>query len=292
MNKGKDRASKLFFSDPSRASDIVSLALRRLGVEAELSEITIEDPVVSFLKRKISMEKLFDKLYKVTLSDDEGSTFCFMGLENQSKYDAHMLIRAGIASLLVYDWKISLKEELKPNFIVVLNMSDRKWKGPTTLEDYFSKGDLRIFGPLMVNVRMVVIDPHAMDDSEIESLKTDLELVLKVIKNKRDKRAFCDYIKSDKRFTKLDEVTIKLISEIINLEIDEGEDDMCKAIEDLIKDSRAEGRAEGRVEGRAEGEASAYYKLRREGHLSREVAAKNLGLSIEEYTRRENRFFS
>lgn len=46
------------------------------------------------------------------------------------------------ASLLIYDWKLSLKEEMKPVIIVVLNMSDRKWGGKLKLEDYFSKSDL------------------------------------------------------------------------------------------------------------------------------------------------------
>ena len=113
MEKGKDRASKLYFSDLGRAREIITLALRRLGIDAGLSEIAVEDPVVSFLDTKISMEKLLDKLYKVKLSDDNTTTFCLIGLENQSKYDAHMLIGAGITSLLLYDWKLSLKEELK-----------------------------------------------------------------------------------------------------------------------------------------------------------------------------------
>ena len=33
--------------------------------------------------------------------------------------------RAGIASLLIYDWKLSLREKMKTVIIVVLNMSDR-----------------------------------------------------------------------------------------------------------------------------------------------------------------------
>ena len=103
MNKGKDRASKLFFSDKRNAKDLVSLVLRRLGIEEEPKEVEEADPVLSFMDRKFSLERLLDKLFKVTLSNEETGTFCFVGLENQSKFDAHMLIRAGIASLLLYD---------------------------------------------------------------------------------------------------------------------------------------------------------------------------------------------
>ena len=284
MEKGKDRASKLYFSDPERAREIVRLALKRMGVNAELTDLTIEDPVVSFMDTKISIEKLLDKLYKITLSNDESSTFCLMGLENQSKFDAHMLIRAGITSLLIYDWKLSLKEELKPVFIVVLNMSEGEWKGPTRLEDYFSKEDLELLGPLMVNVRMLVIDPYTMEEDEFDSLKTDLELILKIIKYKSDKNAFCSYISSEERFKKLDEVTSKLVAELINVDMDGEDDNVCKAIEDLINDSKEEGRIEGEV--------NAIYKLRRDGILNLDVAADRLGLSLEEYNKREERFFS
>ena len=280
MEKGKDRASKLYFSDLGRAKELITIALRRLGIDAGLSEIVIEDPVVSFLDTRISMEKLLDKLYKVKLSDDNTTTFCLIGLENQSKYDAHMLIRAGITSLFLYDWKLSLKEDLKPVFIVVLNMSDDEWQGPTSLEDYFSKEDLSLLGPLMVSVRMLVIDPHGMGEEEMDGLKTDLDLVLKVIKYKSDKNAFCGYISSEERFKKLDEVTAKLVAELANVDIDGGGNAVCKAIEDLIKDSKEEGISE------------TIFKLRRDGLLNREVAAGRLGLSVEEYTKREDRFFS
>ena len=187
------------------------------------------------------------------------------------------------ASLLIYDWKLNLKEEMKPVIIVVLNMSDRKWGGKLKLEDYFSKNDLEVLGPLMVNVEMLVIDPHTMGEEEFEGLMTDMELILKVIKNKSDKRAFYDYIKSEKRFANLDEVTAKLFSELTNIEKNE-ENDMCKAVEDLINDSKAEGRAEG--------EAITIFKLRRDGLIQKEIAAERLRCTIEEYERRENLFFS
>ena len=195
------------------------------------------------------------------------------------------------ASLLIYDWKLNLKEEMKRVIIVVLNMSDRKWGGKLKLEDYFSKSDLEVLGPLMVNVEMLVIDPHTMGEEVLEGLMTDMELILKVIKNKSDKRAFYDYIKSEKRFANLDEVTAKLFSELTNIEKNE-ENDMCKAVEDLINDSKAEGRAEGEAKGRAEGEAITIFKLRRDGRSQKEIAAERLRCTIEEYERRENLFFS
>ena len=78
-------------------------------------------------------------------------------------------------------------------------------------------------------------------------------------------------------------MTAKLFSELTNIEKNE-EDDMCKAVEDLINDSKAEGRAEG--------EAITIFTLRRDGLIQKEIAAERLRCTIEEYERRENLFFS
>ena len=71
-----------------------------------------------------------------------------------------------------------------------------------------------------------------------------------------------------------------MVSELSNVEMDGGDDNVCKAIEDLIKDSEAKG------------EAKKVFKLRREGHITIEVAADELGLSVDEYLKREDSFFS
>ena len=105
-----------------------------------------------------------------------------------------------------------------------------------------------------------------------------------MIKYKSDKDAFCGYISSEERFKKLDEVTAKLVAELINVDMDGEDGNVCKAIEDLINDSKEEGRIEGEV--------NAIYKLRRDGILNLDVAADRLGLSLEEYNKREERFFS
>ena len=76
--------------------------------------------------------------------------------------------------------------------------------------------------------------------------------------------------------------------ELRHIKIDERERNMCKAIEDLKKDSWIEGKAEGI----AEGVERTIFSLRREGYLKKENAASKLRLSVDEYCSREDRFFS
>ena len=78
---------------------------------------------------------------------------------------------------------------------------------------------------------------------------------------------------------------------------------MCKAIEDLKKDSWLDGKAEGieegiekgmekgKAEGIVEGVERTIFSLRREGYLKKEDAASKLHLSVDEYSSREDLFF-
>ena len=79
---------------------------------------------------------------------------------------------------------------------------------------------------------------------------------------------------------------------------------MCKALDDLerirLEEGEAQGFARGEAQGFTKGEAqglakgkeNTVFELRRKGNLSLEVAAEALNLSVEEYARREERFFS
>ena len=83
--------------------------------------------------------------------------------------------------------------------------------------------------------------------------------------------------------------------ELRHIKIDERERNMCKAIEDLKKDSwidgKAKGKAEGIEEGIVEGVERTIFSLRREGYLKKEDAASKLHLSVDEYCSREDLFF-
>ena len=105
---------------------------------------------------------------------------------------------------------------------------------------------------------------------------------------------------------------MRLISELEYRKLDIGERNMCKALDDLerirFEEGEAQGFASGEAQGFTKGEAQGFtkgeaqglakgrektvFELRRKGNLSLEVAAEALNLSLEEYARREERFFS
>ena len=83
-------------------------------------------------------------------------------------------------------------------------------------------------------------------------------------------------------------MTLCLISELEYRKLDIGERNMCKALDDLKRIRFEEGEAQGLAKGREK----TVFELRRKGNLSLEVAAETLNLSLEEYAKREERFFS
>ena len=89
---------------------------------------------------------------------------------------------------------------------------------------------------------------------------------------------------------------MRLISELEYRKLDIGERNMCKALDDLerirFEEGEAKGFARGEAQGFAKGRENAIFELRRKGNLSLEVAAETLNLSLEEYARRAERFFS
>ena len=85
---------------------------------------------------------------------------------------------------------------------------------------------------------------------------------------------------------------MRLISELEYRKLDIGERNMCTALDDLERIRLEEGEAKGFARGEAQGRENAIFELRRKGNLSLEVAAEALNLSVEEYARREERFFS
>ena len=150
MSKTKDRTGKKFFSNPKHFAELVNVSKLNARFKTNPNDLQPQDPVVNkVLGKHKSLEVLIDKLYKASYFDDKVSTYCLLGLENQAVFDKHMIIRVGIASLLLYDWQLSsIKDgdKLKLNYIIVLNMSDDKWKGPYSLRDFISDEDLEYFG--------------------------------------------------------------------------------------------------------------------------------------------------
>ena len=77
--------------------------------------------------------------------------------------------------------------------------------------------------------------------------------LLEYIKNQKDKEKLDKIMHENDRFRSVDSETASLINTVtgsrLKFDIREEKVDMCKAIDDMRKESKEEGRSEGRVEG-------------------------------------------
>ena len=289
MAKEKDRAAKNFFSDPKIFSEFVNLSLFNGEERIKAEDLREIDPVNStvFTKNK-SLEVLVDNLYDSTVKERDENVYAIIGLESQAYSDKHMVIRAGIASLLIYDNQIATikeGEKLKPVYIIVFNMLDRKWSNATDLRKLLSDEAIKVFGYPLVNAGYYVLDPHELKGEKINKISKPLKLVLNIIKNQGDKKELLSYINSEEAFKNLDYKTAKLLETIMKVDIpNDGGYNMCKAIEDIKNDGKLEGKREGLREG--------LYELTRDGIITKEIAANKLNITVEKFEKDMKAYFA
>ena len=289
MAKEKDRAAKNFFSDPKIFSEFVNLSLFNGKERIKAEDLREIDPVNStvFTKNK-SLEVLVDNLYDSTVKESDENVYAIIGLESQAYSDKHMVIRAGIASLLIYDNQIANTKEgekLKPVYIIVFNMLERKWSNATDLRKLLSKEAIKVFGYPLVNAGYYVLDPHELKGEKINKISKPLKLVLNIIKNQGDKKELLSYINSEEAFKDLDYRTAKLLETIMKVDIpNDGGYNMCKAIEDIKND--------GKLEGKREGKSETLYELTRDGVITKEIAANKLNITVEKFEKDMKAYFA
>lgn len=187
-------------------------------------------------------------------------------------------------------------DRLIPVVTVCLYYGKEPWDAPVNLVDLidfsgFEEQEQMIWRSLVQNYRIHVLDVRRMEESVIEGMFSDMKLLFGLLKCTEDKQKMKDYlhthdteiqhIQSDlfQAFTSMAGVTD--LKKYMNSE-KEGDNDMCKAIYDMVEDGRKEGRIEGRQEGKIEGRFGVIKELLEEHLLSLQDAARKLNLTEEE----------
>ena len=144
------------------------------------------------------------------------------------------------------------------------------------LEEMFASSELLShLAPYMVHAPLNLI--WAYDVAHTERYQSSLRKVFDLLKVSTDKDAMLTHVKEhEKEYSKIDQVTGRLIQQLLQLELDrneeewEGEINMCKALEDLKREGYEEGREEGRQEERQL--VKKVFKLQGSGATPSEIA--------------------
>lgn len=277
----KDTVTKAFMRENTVFADAFNYLIfngKKVIQPERLQELDTTELVQLIAKGKNnkneSVQKYRDILKAAVIMEDENADYLLLGIENQTEIHYAMPVRnmiydalqygnqvAAIAAQKVKEKKAPTRAEflsgfykadkLRPVITLVLHFGADPWDGATSLHEmmYFPLEEMRTF---IQDYKIHLIDPAALEPDELEKFSTSLREVLGCIKYSKDKEKLSSFIRNNTRMM-LEINAARVIQAITNITLDLSEEveevDMCKAIDDMMQDSREEGKAEGRTEG-------------------------------------------
>ena len=248
--------------------------------------------------------------------------YAILGIENQSNIHYAMPVRSFVYDALQYAKQVDntaarhkanrthlrhneylsgfrKEDKLTPVITLVLYFGVDKWDGAKSIHEMLNTRDPRLL-KYVQDYRINLIEPAGIEPEELDKFSTSLREVLGYIKYANDKDKLVSFITANPD-TVINANAARVINAMTKTYIDIPDDakevNMCKAIEDLINDSKAEGMAEGmaegisqgRLEGRNEGIAEGMSKGRHDGYLDAMIGlVRDNLLSIRDAAARVN----
>lgn len=258
---------------------------------------------------KDAVQKYRDVLKSAVIMKDEKMAYILLGIENQTDihyamparnmlYDALQYSRqmADIAryhqkeknvlhkpSQAEYLSKFYKNDKLLPVITLVIHFGADEWDGPLSLHEMLDVPDKYLL-KFIQNYQVHLIDSARLTKAELEKFSTSLGDVLGCIKYSNDKKQLREFV-NENLHKLIDVNAAKVIQTTTQMPIKISEEDevvnVCKAIDEMMEDSRNEGRLEGRIEGKIE----TLSNLVNAKLLSLEDALAQAGMTEEEFLR-------
>lgn len=308
----KDISINAWLEDKERFADLFNGLVfegEQVIRKEELTKLSGESAVVVKDKNR---RRTSVKRYRDVVMEWQGITLMVLALENQDKVNYQMPLKTMVYDTLNYTeqarekWRALSKEQkrqlsgaerlsrykkdnkLVPVITLVIYFGeDGEWDGPRELYDMLDMPEdsrkKALLHKLLPNYKLNLVELNKIN--ELKIFNTDLQVMLGVVKYKKDKRKLIKYTEANKEyFSSMSDEEADALIALLNdkkglanwiekqreeYEGKEVEWDMCQAIRDLVEDGRIEGRKEGRREGRKEGLAKYVRGL--------EALAKNVG---------------
>ena len=268
MERDKDVGWKAYFADNERYADIINgigCGGQQLIKHTDLHE---DDSQAG--------KKTRDLLRKIAL----GMNFAIIGIENQETIDYALPLRNMNYDVWKYERQaIKIRKEVRSNphgvskgeylygfrkesklhpvITFVLYSGKEAWDGPTSLHEMLDFTDIpESLREMTPDYRINVIEIRKLQHTEV--FKTDVRQVFEFIRCSEDKVALQKLVESDAYYRNMEEDAYDVVALYTNstellapreYRRKDGKVDMCKAIRDMMEDSRIEGIETGRREG-------------------------------------------
>ena len=208
--------------------------------------------------------------------EDGQTAYVLLGIENQTDIHYAMPVKNAIYDALQYGRQVSdlaakhradrknqrtykpvsdgeylsgfyKEDRLVPVITLVIHFGAEEWDGPLSLHEM-----MEVKNPELLNYvqdyRIHLVDPFRLTEEELKKFETSLREVLGYIKYSGNRKQLDSFTKNNPRMT-IDADAARVIRTVTNtpVEIEEKDEevDMCKAIEEMIEESRQNGIKEG-----------------------------------------------
>ena len=227
-------------------------------------------------------QKYRDILKSAAIMEDGHTAYILLGIENQTDVNYAMPVRNMLYDALQYTKQVSeiadvhrrkkensnhksvshaefisgfyKNDRLIPVITLVIYFNANEWDGSRSLLDMMEISD-PIVRRYAQDYQIHLINPNQIADEELEKFQSSLREVMGCIKYSRSKEKLAAFINNNPRMN-MEAAAARVIEAInhvpIRIQEGDGKFNMCKAIEEMIKDGREAGREVGRQEGRIE----------------------------------------
>ena len=227
-------------------------------------------------QKEEAVQKYRDLLKNAVVMEDGKTAYVLLGIENQTDIHYAMPVKNAIYDALQYGRQVSeiaarhraeqkhqnlekkvsdgeylsgfyKEDRLIPVITLVIHFGAEEWDGPISLHEMMEIGNPELL-KYVQDYRIHLIDPFSLTDEELGKFSTSLREVLGYIKYSGDKKQLHSFTDNNPRMT-MEADAVRVIRTVTNTPVEIQEEaeevNMCKAIEEMMEDSRQEGEVSG-----------------------------------------------
>ena len=215
-----------------------------------------------------AVQKYRDVLKSAVIKEDGEAAYILLGIENQTDIHYAMPVRNALqygrqvadiakkhrredASSKAHSRGEYLSgfykdDRLTPVITLVLHFGANEWNGPLSLHEMMNVKNRELLR-FVQDYQVHLIDPARLSEEELAKFSTSLREVMGYIKYSKDKKKLSEFLKENPRML-IEANAARVIKAVTNTPLDIPEDaevvDMCKAVEDMMNESKTKGAVE------------------------------------------------
>lgn len=245
------------------------------------------------------LERYRDLLKYAVIRCSADACFLLIGIENQANIHFAMPVRNMLYDSISYAKQVLEKEKLHrkgkhrmssgeflsgfcqddrlvPVITLVVNFGQESWTAPHSLYEMFAETDKKILRYIN-DYHINLIDPHRMQEGDFQKLGESLQYVMRFIAASGDRAKMRELLgRYRKNYENLEKDAAELLKACAHMDIHIGKEeevfDMCKAWDDMAKESMEQGVKQGIERGEDLKVIELVCKKLRKGKLAERIA--------------------